>query len=80
MPQPIVNIIIDAGLDYENMESIDNTPDNVKKIKQSFRKKWEEKAITDEEICNDLFDYNGAPDWIKEAIEQERSAIPPMAT
>ena len=75
MPQPIYNIVYSAGLDVENMGAIENTTTNVKKIKDAFRKKWEDKVIPDKDICNGLIDYKGAPDWIKESVEQERLLI-----
>jgi len=75
MPQPIANIINRAGLDWENMKSIKKTPDTENKIKKTFREMWQEGTITDTDICDNLFDYNGAPGWIKDAIEKERSAI-----
>jgi len=75
MPYPIANVIADAGFSWTDMKSIENTQNNGEKIKESFRKKWKDKMITDEDICNDLFDYNGVPVWIKNEIEQERSTI-----
>jgi hypothetical protein len=39
MPQPIYNIIKNAGLDPNNMQSIKDTADNVNKLKDAFRRK-----------------------------------------
>ena len=75
MPIPIYNIISSAGLDPENMQSIESSESNVTKIKNALRGKWEDKTINDDDICNDSIAYTGAPDWIKKAIEQERLVI-----
>jgi hypothetical protein len=75
MPQPIYNIILAAGLDPKNMESIEKTAANVNKLKDAFRNRWKDKIISDEDICKNLIDYKEAPDWIIKASEQERSAI-----
>lgn len=75
MKYPIVNVIIAAGFKFEDVENIQETDENVNSIKKSFKEKWEQKSITDEQICNDLFDYNKVPDWIKTTLENERSEI-----
>ena len=75
MPIPIYNIISNAGLDPDDMQSIENSEINVTKIRNALKSKWENKTINDDDICNDLIDCTGAPDWIKKAIEQERLAI-----
>ena len=75
MPIPIYNIISSAGLDPDNMQSIENSEINVNKIKSALKRKWEDQTISDDDICNDSIDSTGAPDWIKKTIEQERLAI-----
>jgi hypothetical protein len=75
MPIPVYNIINYAGLDPKNMGNIQNSPTNVNKIKNSLRGMWVNRIINDNTICQDLIDYTGAPDWIREAIDQERLAI-----
>lgn len=75
MPQPIYNIILAAGLDPNEIGSIKETIINKDKIKRAFRQKWEDGDITNQDIFDNLIDYDEAPEWIVNSIEDERNFI-----
>jgi len=72
---PIANVIIAAGFKFEDVENIQEKVENAERIQDSFREKWKCKCITDQHICDDLIDYDKLPNWIKNAIKDERLRI-----